>query len=99
MEASDRYPDAAQEIAAWFGVVKAARWEHFLDLRQTFADADAVDNYVIFNIRRNRYRLITVVHYAGVFKGSPTMGHVYIRSFLSHKDYNNRAKWDKEYGR
>ena len=27
-------------------------------------DAESVDGYVIFNIRHNRYRLITVIHYA-----------------------------------
>ena len=29
-----------------------------------FKDADFVDGYVIFNIRHNRYRLVTVIPYA-----------------------------------
>lgn len=29
-----------------------------------FKDADCVNGYVIFNIRRNRYRLVTVIQYA-----------------------------------
>jgi mRNA interferase HigB len=98
-EASSRYPDAAAEIAAWHAIVKNVRWTSFVGVRQTFADADAVDGYVIFNVRRNRYRLVTVVHDAGEYDGKPTMGHVYIRSFLTHKECDNPGDWDKEYGR
>ena len=66
-------------------------------MRQNFGDADAVDGYVVFNIRRNRYRLITVIHYARERNGKPTEGHVYVRSFLTHREYSNPANWDKEF--
>lgn len=98
-ESSTKYQDAAAEIAAWYEIVRTARWTSFLDVRKVFPDADSVDGYVVFNIRHNRYRLITVIHYADVRKGKSTMGHIYIRSFLTHKQYDNRANWDKEYGR
>ncbi|HTW46116.1 MAG TPA: type II toxin-antitoxin system HigB family toxin [Acidobacteriaceae bacterium] len=97
-EAADEYPDAAKEIGAWYEIVRAVRWTNFTDVRKMFRDADAVDGYVVFNLRRNRYRLITVIHYARERNSKQTMGHVYIRSFLTHKEYDNRANWDKEYG-
>jgi mRNA interferase HigB len=97
-EASEQYPDAANEIATWYKVALKVRWTSFVDVRQTFGDADDVDGYVIFNIRHNRYRLVTVIHYARERNGKLTMGHVYIRSFLTHKEYDNKANWDKEYG-
>ncbi|WP_433970398.1 type II toxin-antitoxin system HigB family toxin [Tunturiibacter gelidiferens] len=97
-EAATQYPDAAKEIAAWHKIVTEARWTSFVDVRQTFPDADAVDNYVIFDVRRNRYRLVVIIHYARVRDGKPTMGHVYIRSFLTHKEYDNPDNWDKEFG-
>ena len=53
---------------------------------------------MIFNIRQNRYRLITVIHYAKTTAQKRTQGHVYIRSFLTHKEYDNPANWDKEFG-
>ncbi len=28
----------------------------------------------------------------------PTEGHVYIRSFLTHKEYESRSNWDRMYG-
>lgn len=98
-EASAKYPDAKNEIAAWYEVVKHVRWTSFDVVRRMFKDADAVDGYVIFNVRHNRYRLVTVIHYAGERNGKRTMGHVYIRSFLTHKEYDNRTSWDKEYKR
>ena len=92
------YPDAANEIGTWAAIVKAVRWHNFQEVRGTFGDADNVRGYVIFNIRQNRYRLITVIHYAKTTAQKRTQGHVYIRSFLTHKEYDNPGNWDKKFG-
>jgi len=97
-EAIDRYPDAAGEIKAWITVVEAVRWHNFVEVREMFQDADFVDGYIVFNIRRNRYRLITVIHYAKTTREQRTQGHVYIRSFLTHRQYDNPRNWDKRFG-
>ena len=94
----ESYPDAAKEIKAWTAVVDAVRWHNFDELRRTFKDADSVEGCVIFNIRHNRYRLITVTHYAKTTERQ-TQGHVYIRSFLTHREYDNRGSWDRRYGK
>lgn len=70
-------------------------------MRESFPNADDVDGFVVFNIRRNRYRLIVAVHYAREIDGNLTLGHVYIGSFLTHKEYDRwcaatekkRAEW------
>ena len=93
--AAEQYPDAAKEIAAWRKIVKAARWRNFIEVRQVFKDADHVRGYVVFNMRRNRYRLVTIVHYSRHKEGRFTEGHVYVRSFLMHKEYDDPANWDK----
>jgi mRNA interferase HigB len=98
-QAKNAYPDAKKNLIAWEAIVSRARWFRFEDLRRTFGDADAVDGYVIFNIHGNHYRLITVVHYSKVMGKRVTTGVIYIRSFLTHKQYDNRANWDKEFGR
>lgn len=92
-DAAVLYRDAAKELRVWTAVVECARWRSFTEVRAIFKDVDYVDGYVIFNIRGNRYRLITVIHYA---KDVPkqTSGHVYIRSFLKHSDYDDKKKWD-----
>ena len=97
-EAVAKYPDAANEIKAWVGIVEAVRWHNFPDVRSTFRDADLVNGYVIFNIRQNRYRLVTVIHYSKTIDEEKTQGHVYIRSFLTHKEYDNPSNWDRRFG-
>ena len=97
-EPTKSYPDAANDIKAWMTVVKAARWRNFPEVRSLFNDADNVDGYVIFNLRHNRYRLVTVIHYVKVIAGKQPKGHVYIRSFLTHKQYDNPNNWDREFG-
>ena len=84
--------DAAKELRSWIAIVEASRWRNFIEAQSVFKDADSVDGYVIFNIRGNRYRLVTVIHYA---KDAPkaTNGHIYIRSFLKHSEYDDREKW------
>jgi mRNA interferase HigB len=94
-EAERQYPDAAKEIRSWFRIVHEARWRNFLEVREVFRDADDVEGYVIFNVRQNRYRLVTIIHFARVREGRITQGHIYIRAFLTHRDYDNRANWDK----
>ncbi len=78
--------------------MEAVRWYSFAEVREMIKDADYVDGYVVFNIRRNRYRLITVIYYAKTTDEKQTHGHVYIRSFLTHKEYNNRNNWDRRFG-
>jgi mRNA interferase HigB len=81
--------------------VKSARWRSFQELRASFPDADNVDGFVVFNIRHNRYRLIVAVHYAKVIDKRLTLGHVYIGSLMTHKEYDRwcaltekkRAEW------
>jgi mRNA interferase HigB len=87
-EAAQKHREAAREIGSWVKVVKAARWRSFNELRHNFPDADNVDGFVVFNIRHNRYRLIASVHYAKVIDGRLTLGHVYIGSFITHKEYD-----------
>jgi mRNA interferase HigB len=94
-ESEEQYPDAAREIRAWFRIVNEVRWRNFVEVRQVFKDADDVDGYVIFNIRQNRYRLVTIIHYARERQGLMTAGHIYIRAFLTHREYDNRANWEK----
>jgi mRNA interferase HigB len=96
-EAMKEHPDASDEIEAWVNIVEAVRWHNFSEVRRWFKDADFVDGYVIFNIRQNRYRLITVIHYAKTTDERQTEGHVYIRSFMTHRAYNKRANWDKRF--
>jgi len=83
IEAEEQYQDAAKEIRAWYKIANGARWRNFLEVQH------------VFNVRGNRYRLITIIHYSREKNGRITEGHIYIRSFLTHREYDNQANWDK----
>jgi mRNA interferase HigB len=87
-QASEEFRDAESGIGSWISIVKSARWRNFVELRESFPDADDVDGFVVFNVKHNRYRLITAVHYAKTINGKLTLGHVYVGAFLTHKHYD-----------
>lgn len=94
-EAVDGFPAAAKQIVAWRSVAKGAQWRSPADVRDNFADVDFVGDYVIFRIHRSLYRLVTTIHYSRGQNGRGAEGHIWIRSFLTHKQYENTANWDK----
>jgi mRNA interferase HigB len=98
-EAIAKYKDVAGEIEDWQTIVNTALWHNFEEVRSVYKDADNVDDYVIFDFRHNRYRLVTVIPCAKTTKKKKTQGHVYIGSFLTHREYDNPANWAKKCGR
>ena len=98
-EAAETYKDAADEIKTWKAIVKGMLWRNIPEVQATFPDADPVKGYVVFDFRKNRYRLITIIPYVKTIGGRQTQGRVFIRSFLTHKEYDNFNNWDKQYGR
>jgi mRNA interferase HigB len=94
-EAIQEYPDAANEIKAWVVIVEASDGTILRNFGSCFGmPTTSTDT---FNIRRRRFRLITVIHYAKTTDEKQTEGHVYIRSFLTHKEYNDRRKWNRRF--
>jgi hypothetical protein len=39
----EHYPDAANEIETWVGIVEAVRWHNFPEVSSMFKDADYVN--------------------------------------------------------
>ena len=67
--------------------MKSSVWKSPPDIRRTFASADFVGEFTVFNIGGNKYRLITAIHY-NVHK-------VYVRHVLTHAEYGI-GKWRKQ---
>jgi mRNA interferase HigB len=78
------HPDAELPLRHWEAVVRRANWRDWADLKATYGSADKVEEYVLFNIGGNKYRLIAIVSYP--------KGKVYIRRVLTHKEYD-RGTW------
>ena len=75
-----RHRDAEGSLRAWYQVAKQAHWQRFTDVRAFYRSADQVGTFTVFNIARNKYRLITVIHF--------NTGRVYVRRILSHAEYD-----------
>ena len=76
-----RHPDVADEVLTWFDAVEMAEWTNGADVRAFDSRADYVggDRWV-FNLRRNRYRLVVRIFFPG--------RQVYVRFIGTHAEYD-----------
>ena len=82
----ERRPDSQTALARWFKIMQHTEFRTFNGLRATFPSADKVDDWIVFNIGGNRYRLIASIHF--------NRGKVYIRHVLTHREYA-RGVWKR----
>lgn len=74
------HKDAETALEEWYQKTVNSDWENFAQVRNTFNTADMVgNNRIVFNIKGNKYRLVTLV----LFR----IKMVYIRFIGTHKDY------------
>src|SRR5579862_4343519 len=72
---------ARNQFAAWLTIAEAAAWKSPADIKAAHPKASILKGgRVVFNIKGNDYRLITLIHYAG--------GIVLILFFGSHEEYD-----------
>jgi mRNA interferase HigB len=79
-----RHSDCRKELQAWVGVCENARWNSFLEVQSVYSDADQVGDCSVFNIRRNRYRLVAKINFRGQI--------VAVRDVMTHVEYD-RGVW------
>lgn len=81
------HSNAQTSLQLWYKLTSLAKWQNFLELRQTFPSADVVGNLTVFNIGGNNYRLITFVDYK--------YQKVFIRYVLTHAEYD-KEDWKND---
>lgn len=80
-----QHADAEAELRAWLRIIQAKRYAEHLEVREDFPKADFVGpRTVVFNIRRNDYRLVVDIRY--------DMGRVFIRHIVTHAKYDRLIK-------
>jgi mRNA interferase HigB len=89
-------------LLRWYELVRKVRWRNLDELRKTFPSADEVAvesgaKAVVFNIKRNDYRLITAVHYEktvrdGKGRKKVVEGKIFLFFFLTHAEYD-KGSW------
>ena len=80
----EKHPDSETALLRWFKIMEATNFRSFSELRTAFPTADKVDDWIVFNIGGNKYRLIASIHF--------NRGKVYIRHILTHQEYD-RGGW------
>lgn len=79
-----RHREAEESMKAWNRIVENAEFSDFHEVREVFNTASIAGKFTIFNVGGNKYRIITVVHYAAK--------RVYVRHVQTHSEY---TKWCK----
>jgi mRNA interferase HigB len=75
---------AEEPLQQWYVAAKHATWAKFADVRATYAAADQVNQFLVFNIGGNKFRLIAFIDYE--------RGKVFVRNVLTHSEYD-QGKW------
>ena len=87
VEAGQKHPDALAPLMRWYRVARQTLWNDIHEVRNDFPHADPVGKFTVFNIKKNAYRLITVVHY--------NRSKIYIREVLTHGEYD-KGTWKND---
>lgn len=77
-----KHSDARSQIESWEAEVENAEWNTPHDLRQRYPKASLPGKQqVIFDICKNKYRLLVLVNYSN--------GIVLVKKIGTHKEYDN----------
>ena len=80
-EFSAIHPQADIALQAWRQIIESREFGSFSDLKQVFNSVDRVDDFYIFNIGGNKYRLIAAIHF--------DKSRLFIRHVFTHAEYNH----------
>lgn len=85
----DRHRDAETPLKTWYKTALNAAWSSLQDVRQTYPQADGVENkrgetLTVFNIGGNKFRLVARVRYDREL--------INVRNVLTHREYDE-GKW------
>jgi mRNA interferase HigB len=80
-ELAHRFPEAKEELDAWFHEAEAARWANPAQIKDKYGSASILKgSRVVFNICGNKYRLVVKINYAYAI--------VYVRFAGTHRAYD-----------
>ncbi len=91
-EYAARYPTAKPSLMHWLQMVRRSEWQNPAQLKFSFSGVDPVSvesgrTVYVFNIERNRHRLIAAVHF-----NTQT---VYVLRIMTHAEYD-QGRWKEE---
>ncbi len=81
------HADSCQPLDDWYKTAQQANWMNLIEVQAIYPKAEAVGNFTVFNIKGNKYRLITSINYAKQI--------IYIKYVLTHAEYD-KNDWKKD---
>lgn len=82
---------AEKPLKVWFKLARQHEFSSFADLKAVFGSADQVDNFTIFDIGGNKYRIVARVLYQ--------LRTIFIRNVFTHAEYDtwtpDNDSWSK----
>ena len=74
------HKETKSQLEAWYYEVKNSNWNNPAEVKKKYGSASIVGNKVVFNIKGNKFRLVTEINYQ--------MKIVFIRFIGTHNEYN-----------
>jgi mRNA interferase HigB len=81
------HPEAEAPLQQWYLTAKHADWENFGSVRATYGSADQVNQFVVFNVGGNKFRVIAFIDYE--------RRKLFVRQPLTHEEYD-KGKWKED---
>jgi len=89
-EFANKHADARTPLGAWLKLAEHGTFRNLAELKQTFRSVDMVpvkgNEFYVFNIGGNKYRLVAAVHFNTQM--------LFIRHVLTHAEYSTE-RWKK----
>lgn len=79
--------DAYTPLDSWYRTAKTANWKNLSEVQNFYPSADAVGNFIVFNIKGKAYRLIVSIDYEGQI--------IYVKYVLTYAEYN-KEQWKND---
>lgn len=87
LDFTTRHPPARQWVQAWTAEAQSAVWSTPQDVKNRYRTVSFVNRYVIFNVKGNDYRMVTIITYRS--------GIVVVQWIGTHNDYM-KFNWESE---
>ena len=74
------HPPAKGPMAAWYKAIQGATFGNFAAVRSVFNSADRVDQFTVFNVGGQGYRIMAAIHF--------NRQKLYVRHVFTHAEYD-----------
>ena len=75
------HPEARVSLQAWRKLVESRDFHNFAELKATLRATDKVDDFCVFNVGGNKFRIVAAVSFS--------YQKLYIRHVFTHKEYDS----------